>query len=105
MKNIILITFISIAALIACTTTQHLQPVNADIDKANLKNINVTLANLQTGYNLYEKKCSSCHRLHNPNEYTEKEWQPILHKMFLKAKITTDVEQELIKTYINIKCK
>jgi Zn-finger protein len=59
----------------------------------------VSLEDLKTGREIYVKKCSSCHQLHLPNQYTEKVWMTNLNEMQVRAKITDDHKQ-LIYQYI-----
>jgi cytochrome c2 len=60
---------------------------------------NISLEDLKTGRAIYTKKCSSCHQLHLPNEYTEKVWLTNLNEMQNRAKIS-DTDKELIYQYI-----
>lgn len=57
------------------------------------------------GYKFYVGKCSGCHRLHYPNEYTAVKWKPILSEMFLKAKLTEDKQKQLISGYLVAKSR
>jgi cytochrome c2 len=59
----------------------------------------VSLEDLKTGREIYVKKCSSCHQLHLPSQYTEKVWSLNLNEMQVRAKIT-DAEKQLIYQYI-----
>ena len=45
---------------------------------------------------LYVTRCSSCHSLNDPHDYSEKDWPAWMHKMALKAKISTEQEQQLL---------
>ena len=58
-----------------------------------------SLEELKTGREIYVKKCSSCHQLHLPYEYTEKVWSLNLNEMQARAKIS-DAEKQLIYQYI-----
>ena len=59
----------------------------------------VTLIELKSGRDLYLNKCSNCHDLHLPHEFTHDEWVVEVNKMQPKAKIT-DSEKELILRYL-----
>jgi cytochrome c2 len=59
----------------------------------------VSLEDLKTGREIYVKKCSSCHQLYLPNQYTEKVWMNNLNEMQDRAKIS-DAEKQLIYQYI-----
>jgi uncharacterized membrane protein len=45
---------------------------------------------------LYITRCSSCHSLNDPRDYTESEWPDWMHKMARKAKINATQEHELL---------
>ena len=44
---------------------------------------------------LYANKCTSCHRLHRPSEYTRQRWPTILERMAVKAKLTPEEARHL----------
>jgi hypothetical protein len=44
---------------------------------------------------LYADKCTSCHRLHRPTEYSREKWPTILERMAVKAKLTPEEAEEL----------
>ncbi len=106
MKKINYTIFLFVGSwLIACSTIQHLQPVDADVVQANKYFPNTTLQELQQGYNLYNNNCSSCHRLYSPNEYNIQNWKSVLPRMFIKSKITDNAQQLSITKYIIPKAK
>jgi cytochrome c2 len=80
----------SILLLISCSSQLYI-PIEATPT--------VSLENLKTGREIYVKKCSSCHQLHLPNQYTEKVWMHNLNEMQVRAKIS-DEEKQLIYQYI-----
>lgn len=59
---------------------------------------------LSEGREEYIEKCSGCHSLKVPSNYTEEEWMPIFKKMSRKAKLT-DAENETIWRYISTMAK
>ncbi len=63
-----------------------------------------SLEQLLTGRTTYVNKCSSCHSLFLPQQFTKKEWQVNVNKMQNGAKIN-DVEKESILKYLSIKAK
>lgn len=85
-----LIIFGSILLLISCSSQLYV-PIEATST--------VSLEDLKTGREIYVKKCSSCHQLHLPNQYTEKVWSSNLNEMQVRAKITND-QKQLIYQYI-----
>ncbi|HMT74840.1 MAG TPA: hypothetical protein PKA77_12290 [Chitinophagaceae bacterium] len=94
-----------VISIAACTATQHLQPADADLALAQQRVPGITITELKNGYKLYINKCSACHKLHNPNEYTAVKWKPILAEMFAKAKLTEDDSKLLISNYLVAKSK
>lgn len=102
-KYFILCSLVIVIA--ACTVTQHLQPADADLALAQQRIPGITISQLHDGYKLYVNKCSACHRLHNPNEYTAVKWKPILAEMFIKAKLTEDNSRLLISNYLVARSK
>jgi hypothetical protein len=102
-KKVILVIFIS--SIFGCSTTQHLKPIEADVEQAKQMNIKTNFASLTSGYNLYAKKCTNCHRLFHPNEYNASKWQTILPRMFIKARIQNEEQRILITNYVLLKGK
>ena len=48
---------------------------------------------------LYAGKCTSCHRLHRPSEYSKEKWPTILERMAAKAKLTPE-EADALREYL-----
>ena len=48
---------------------------------------------------LYADKCTACHRLHRPSEYSKEKWPPILERMAVKAKLTPE-EADALREYL-----
>ena len=59
----------------------------------------------QQGYSIYILHCGNCHRVHNPTEHTQEEWDNILVKMFVKAKMKDANEKLLLQNYLHAKSK
>lgn len=58
---------------------------------------NYTVAlNSNYGKEIYESKCGSCHDLKKPNEYTFKEWNPIMNRMAKKADLDNMQKQNVL---------
>lgn len=49
------------------------------------------------GQKLYISKCSGCHRLYDPREFTHSQWDTILFSMRKKAKTSPEEEAEILK--------
>ncbi|MGH2643075.1 MAG: c-type cytochrome [Chitinophagaceae bacterium] len=97
MKRTILITS-ALLILYGCAS-QLYQPASLNVQKARQVEPDITLAELQSARKLYAAKCSSCHNLHLPGEYTAIQWPKILDKMQPKARISDD-QKKLILAYL-----
>lgn len=97
MKKIVLMAAL-VLVLYGCAS-QLYQPASPNVLKARQVDPEITLEQLQSARKLYAAKCSSCHNLHLPNEYTVMQWPKILDKMQPKAKIT-DEEKKLLLAYL-----
>lgn len=60
----------------------------------------ITLEKANEGYALYKIKCSGCHRLYSPSEFTISRWERILTEMYSKAKVSREEEKNLIRDYV-----
>ena len=57
-------------------------------------------------YKIYIRSCTSCHALKDPAKYTAEQWEPILPKMFVKAKLTSsEHEMAAIRDYVMARAK
>ena len=65
----------------------------------------ITGEKLKQGNRLYTRKCSSCHALHKPSQYTAQQWHPILIKMFERSKVRDSTTKALITDYLVAKSK
>ena len=52
------------------------------------------------GRKLYIAKCARCHKLYDPNSYTDAAWRDWMDKMSRKAKLKPD-QQELLAKYVD----
>jgi len=75
------------------------QPTEADTAKVSTQEKTVTLADLQSGYNLYVSNCGGCHKLHVPSSKSREKWDKVLPEMFSKIQISGE-KQQLIRQYI-----
>ena len=49
--------------------------------------VNPLPVELEEGKSMYENRCSKCHDLYKPTDFTKEQWVPIMKKMQIKAKI------------------
>jgi len=103
MKKVIWIFLISIFA--ACVTTSKFEPTAAELPALQSKVPGLTYDDAMRGYKLYTSHCSNCHRLHNPNEFTATKWNKVLPEMFDKAKLSSGVQQQYVRDYLESKAK
>lgn len=54
---------------------------------------------LAAGRKLYVAKCARCHKLYDPNKYSDAAWDKWMGKMTLKAKLKPD-QADLISQYV-----
>lgn len=66
---------------------------------ANNDSAEIKFKQIAEGKFLYDKKCGKCHILHDPGEYTAKEWKKILKVMKEKAELKKS-EHNLILGYL-----
>lgn len=96
--NSILLIVVIWITISSCSPALYL-PDNNDSEQSG-----ISLDSLKTGRILYINNCSSCHNLHLPQQYTKQNWDTILVKMKVKAKID-DNKLNLIKNYLLVKSK
>ena len=95
-------TFVSIcvAVAIAACSAKTWAPTNEQLVQMKQKVPGITLEEARSGSKLYSEKCARCHRLYPPEKYTEAQWNGILPKMFLKARVSNNEQQELLTDYL-----
>ncbi len=82
----------------ACAITLYI-PTQKDAEKHN-----TSLGELKSGRALYVNKCSSCHNLYLPQQFSNQEWRPLLDKMQKRAQIDSS-QKQLIYNYIELNAK
>jgi hypothetical protein len=55
------------------------------------------------GRDLYISKCNSCHKLYDPNNFTEAGWDSIMIPMTEKAKLKPEQKDEIFSWIIEVK--
>lgn len=87
------------AQLISSCASSLPVPNDDDVHKYSLESN--ALNELITGRELYIAKCSGCHSLHLPQQFTASSWDTILASMKPRAKIN-EKESGLIRAYVNL---
>lgn len=89
-------------AVSACTSSKN---INTRLAAAQTKVPGITMEQLNLGKKTYIRSCAGCHALKDPAKYTPAKWEPILKKMFVKAKISDSTKILLITNYVIAKSK
>lgn len=63
-----------------------------------------TTAMIEQGHTVYTTKCGKCHGLKNTADYTADAWEPIVHRMAPKAKLS-EVETDQVMAYVKANAK
>lgn len=87
-RNSILI--LALAFAVGCSTALYM-PNSVDADRAG-----VSAEKLMNGRTLYINKCGSCHNLHLPEQYTQKQWLKVMPEMQKRAKVTDEESKQII---------
>ena len=95
-KNSLLVLALALAA--GCSTALYM-PTSVDADRAG-----VSSEKLMNGRTLYINKCGSCHNLHLPEQYTQKQWLKVMPELEKKSKIT-DEETKQITDFLLVRSK
>ena len=95
--------------LIACTSSKnsnvHGDESDPELVLAKEKVPGITMDQLKHGSRMYIRKCSGCHALHKPSQFTAQQWHPILNKMFERSKVKDSTTKILITNYLIAKSK
>jgi len=86
-------------ALAAACSAALDHPTAEDAEWAAREWPGTTVEDLAQGRALYVDKCSGCHNLHLPAEYSPEEWKSYVAYMVAEAKITPE-EQAAIARYL-----
>lgn len=100
-KNILLFSIFGIA--VACSTMKN-SNATSDIERGQKLYPGYTLAELNEGKNLYEAKCSTCHKLVKISHESPEGWKKMVPKMSelsnKKGKAISVKEENLILKYV-----
>jgi cytochrome c2 len=81
-------------------TKKTVVTINPELERAQAKVPGITMKDLSAGRSLFIERCSNCHALKNPSDYTPQQWEPILARMTMKAHIYDDAQKLLIRNYV-----
>ncbi len=73
--------------------------VSCNLKKKTIETDNSDISKIARGKRLFENRCADCHDLPNANDYSNKEWIPIMRNMQAEAELT-DAEHDLIYLYL-----
>ena len=76
-----------------------------ELAKAIVKVPGMTAERLAEGNKIYIQDCTRCHGMKEPSNFTSAQWEPILLRMFVKAKLTDEHEKAIITDYVMAKSK
>jgi len=82
--------FLLLLVFVAACSSALYMPTSVDADRTG-----VSAEKLMIGRTLYINKCGSCHNLHLPEQYTQKQWQKVMPAMQKKAKITDEESKQI----------
>ncbi|MEK7262924.1 MAG: hypothetical protein AAB071_00255 [Bacteroidota bacterium] len=103
MKRSIVIFFSAINfALIGCSGSLP-HPMESHVLTIAKKFPSITLPHLEEGRVLYIQKCSGCHTLRLPSEFSEEKWMSIIQEMKAEAKLEESESQKVLQYIIAIK--
>lgn len=116
-KHVTPASFIQAAAiitLIVCTTAGYVSGCGTSgvlpatdtlqVAMASQRWHGTTARDLEQGRNAYRERCSGCHSLYSPAQYTEQQWDTLLPVMQHKAR-TGDTERAQIEKYVRVHAK
>jgi hypothetical protein len=81
------------------TPKSLLVPTESDVAIAKAHWQGTTLDNLTQGYSIFDDKCTDCHGVKKPQDFTTDEWNSIMPKMGRKAKLDS-TQYALVFHYI-----
>lgn len=96
-KKLIIVVLIGLSA---CVASKSIAPTPEALPVMKQRVPDITYERASAGYELYKNKCAGCHRLYAPSEYTMAKWQIILPRMYVKSKMTSTAEKNLVRDYL-----
>lgn len=103
------VVIFAVVILTACSSSKNnintsnnktVAEVNPELVYAQAKVPGITIKELTDGKKLYIERCSNCHALKNPADYTSQQWESILVRMTMRAHIYDEAQKLLIRNYL-----
>lgn len=91
--------FICVASILVCCSPIVFKPTIEDASFAKKKWEDSSIEGLNSGFKLYTAKCSGCHYLPIPKDYSEKKWLETMPEMGEKSHLSHE-EYDLILKYV-----
>lgn len=110
MKKIIVIASVLISITVACkskkaaaSTASTDSSMDAQLTAVNARFPNTTMEELKKGHSIYTGACTKCHGTKDVTVYTEPRLLEIVDVMAVKAKLTAEEKQSLIKFAVGVR--
>jgi hypothetical protein len=75
------------------SSTTPVSPVANTQSKSSDENVDMNL--IDQGKMVFSTKCTRCHAMKNPGDFTASRWDNILKQMVPRAKLTSDEEKQV----------
>lgn len=94
----------SVALLPDASNSTPTTVTDPELVKAAIKG-SITAERLAEGKKIYIQRCTKCHSMKDPANYTVQQWEPILVKMFVNTRLADEHDKTLIREYVIAKSK
>lgn len=101
MKKIIVIASVavSVSLAVACSPKKPAVSSEAAAMTKEMALSQFSAAQIAEGETLFNAKCGTCHKLHQPKQFGDARWNKVLNRMLPKAEATGE-EGKLIRAYV-----
>lgn len=89
----------SVPLLPEATNSTPSPVTDPELVKASIRS-SMTAERLAEGKKIYIQRCTKCHSMKDPANYTVQQWEPILVKMFVRAKLADEHDKTVIRDYV-----
>ncbi len=94
--------FVAVFLALGACASQFPQLTPSQFEWAARRWPETTPAQLEAWRSLYVLKCSGCHLVKDPGAYTAEQWPKIMEKMSVKAKLSQDQEDVLMRYILTV---